>query len=415
MAARPRRTAEMDHDPPEDALVNFSDDQDDDLDTEQSPERFREAVLYGTDWTVRTLLQQIEQGNIDLSPNFQRRDAWSRRNKSRFIESVALQLPIPQIVLAERKEQRGTYVVLDGKQRLLTLAQFAGGLSNDHPLWEESTKTSPLRLAGLKVLNELNGKTYNDVIESVALSQIRTQFDNHTIRSALIRNWPDDDYLYEVFIRLNTGSARLSPQELRQAMKPGPFTEFLGDRSGSSEILQAILGLSGPDFRMRDVDLLLRLIAFLTRLPGYKGNLKPFLDDTHDYFNSRWESEEKSVRALVDGIEDGLAFLAESFGNARLVGRRWVDGNFDGPVNRAVLDVQLASALDPNVRKAVEDKRLNLSETFVQMSRRSQEFNEAVSGTTKSIVAIRTRYGAWQKALEAVLGSQVSMPPLPNA
>lgn len=405
----------MDHIEPDDALVNFADDQDDDLDAEQSPDRFRDAVLYGTDWTVRTLLQQIEQGNIDLSPNFQRRDAWSRRNKSRFIESVALQLPIPQIVLAERKEQRGTYIVLDGKQRLLTLAQFAGDLSDDHPLWEESAKVGPLRLTGLKVLSDLNGKTYSDVVANAALGQFRTQFDNHTIRSALIRNWPDEDYLYEVFIRLNTGSARLSPQELRQAMKPGPFTEFLSIRSGSSATLQKILGLTGPDFRMRDVDLLLRLIAFLTRLPGYKGNLKPFLDDTHDHFNSRWGVEEKAVIALVDRIEDGLAFLVKCFGDARLVGRRWVNDHFDGPVNRAVLDVQIASALAPNVRKAVDNKVLNLPEVFVEMSRQSQEFGEAVSGTTKSISAIRARYAVWQHALEAVVGTTVSMPALPNA
>jgi hypothetical protein len=207
----------MQHAPEDNALVNFADDQEDDLDATPAPDRFRDAVLYGTDWTVRTLLQQIEQGNIDLSPDFQRRDAWSARNKSRFIESVALQLPIPQIVLAERKEQRGTYLVLDGKQRLLTLAQFAGDLPDDHPLWDESKKASALRLSGLRVLTDLNGKTYRDVTALADLAQIRTQFDNHTIRSALIRNWPDEDYLYEVFIRLNTGSARLSPQELRCA------------------------------------------------------------------------------------------------------------------------------------------------------------------------------------------------------
>ena len=51
-------------------LVNFDDDQDDDLDVSPNLDRFRDAVLYGTDWTVRTLLQQIEDGNIDLSPSF---------------------------------------------------------------------------------------------------------------------------------------------------------------------------------------------------------------------------------------------------------------------------------------------------------------------------------------------------------
>lgn len=396
-------------------LINFEDDRDDDLDQAPNPERFQEAVLYGTDWTVRTLLQQIEQGNIDLSPNFQRRDAWSARNKSRFIESVALQLPIPQIVLAERKEQRGTYIVLDGKQRLLTLAQFASDLSENHPLRNESVREFPLKLKGLTILESLNGKTYKDVVDNPDLAKIRTQFDNHTIRSALIRNWPDDDYLYEVFIRLNTGSSRLSPQELRQAMKPGGFTEFLSERSASSEILQLVLGLSGPDFRMRDVDLLLRMIAFLSRLPLYKGNLKPFLDDTQNYYNENWLQERKSIETLTGRIEDGLIFLATCFGSPLVVGRRWNGTRFESPVNRAVLDVQIASALDGAVRNTVAHGKLNLEQTFVKMSEERQDFKQAVSGTTKSIRAIRTRYEVWQNVLEQAIQAEVRFPVLPNA
>ncbi|WP_433866901.1 DUF262 domain-containing protein [Ralstonia wenshanensis] len=397
------------------ALVNFEDDRDDDLEDGQNPDRFRDAVLYGTDWTIGTLVQQIEQGNIDLSPDFQRRDAWTVRTKSRFIESVALQLPIPQIVLAERKEQRGTYIVLDGKQRLLTLAQFASELPPDHALWgkSESAHPVPLRIGGLKVLEVLNGKTYQDLVERPELASLRTQFDNHTIRSALIRNWPDDDYLYEVFIRLNTGSARLSPQELRQAMKPGGFTEFLGDRSANSAILQQVLGLAGPDFRMRDVDMLLRMVAFLTRLTSYRGNLKQFLDETHDYFNSRWEDERRSVEVLVDRIEDGLRFLAECFDGPRKVGRRWAEGQFDAPVNRAVLDVQIASALDHSVRQAVEEGRLDLRACFADVCERNVAFVQAISGTTKSLTAIRTRYDVWRDTLEAAVGRKVDFPRLP--
>ncbi|HCH0556627.1 TPA: DUF262 domain-containing protein [Pseudomonas aeruginosa] len=396
----------------ETALINFSD-SDDDLDVIPNRERFREAVLYGTDWTVRSILQQIENGNIDLSPNFQRRDAWGPRNKSRFIESVALQLPIPQIVLAERKEQRGTYIVLDGKQRLLTLAQFAGELPDDHWLWGESQKKSHLKLSGLKILSDLNGKTYQDLVDKGDFAQLRTQFDNHTIRSALIRNWPDDDYLYEVFIRLNTGSARLSPQELRQAMKPGPFTSFLNARSASSVPIQRILGLDGPDFRMRDVDLLLRTIAFTTRLSAYTGNLKPFLDDTHDLLNANWDSEGKLIDDLVNRIEGGLEFLIDQFGDPRLVGRRWSDGYFEGPVNRAVLDVQLASSLDPNVRRYAQEGKLDLVNEFIQVSEK-QEFAQAISGTTKSIAAIRSRFNLWRNALEGAVGTALNFPALPN-
>lgn len=404
----------MTNDNEDSALVNFDDDQADDLDEPLNPDRFREAVLYGTDWTVRTLLDQIEEGNIDLSPSFQRRDAWSPKNKSRFIESVALQLPIPQIVLAERQDQRGSYIVLDGKQRLLTLAQFAGNLPENHPLWEQSKKTGPLKVSGLKVLKGFNGKTYQDVKGDPDLTKYRIQFDNHTIRSALIRNWPDEDYLYEVFIRLNTGSARLSPQELRQAMKPGPFTEFLNERSGTSEVLRELLGLSGPDFRMRDVDLLLRLIAFASKLAWYKGNLKPFLDQVHEYFNANWATEEGFIDSLTNDLEGGIKFLINAFGDAKRVGRRWEDGRFEGPVNRAVLDVQVATAMDPNVRAAVDSGKLDIESEFIKLSESRSDFSQAVTGTTKSITAIRLRYQVWQAALEQVIGHPVHIPELPN-
>lgn len=397
----------------ETGLINFADSEDE-LDSIPSRERFKEAVLYGTDWTVRSILQQIENGNIDLSPNFQRRDAWGIKNKSRFIESVALQLPIPQIVLAERKEQRGTYIVLDGKQRLLTLAQFAGDLPEDHWLWGESQKKTPLKLQGLKLLADLNGKTYNDLISREEFAQLRTQFDNHTIRSALIRNWPDDYYLYEVFIRLNTGSARLSPQELRQAMKPGPFTSFINAKSASSKVIQEILGLSGPDFRMRDVDLLLRTISFMTRLPAYTGNLKPFLDDTHDELNRTWEDKKDAIEELVVRLEDGMQFLIDCFGAPRLVGRRFNAGEFEGPVNRAVLDVQLAAALEPRVRSNVAAGKLDIVEAFKEVSSTNQEFITAISGTTKSISAIRTRFNVWREALEKIVGVSLNFPALPH-
>lgn len=395
-------------------LFNFAD-SDDELESVGGREKFKDAVLYGTDWTIRSILHQIENGNIDLSPNFQRRDAWSPRNKSRFIESVILQLPIPQIVLAERKEQRGTYIVLDGKQRLLTLAQFAGDLPEDHWLWGESHIKKSLKLSGLKLLSELNGKTYEDLAEEEGFASLKTQFDNHTIRSALIRNWPDDDYLYEVFIRLNTGSARLSPQELRQAMKPGPFTEFLSDRSAESIPLQKILGLSSPDFRMRDVDLLLRTISFMTRLPSYKGNLKPFLDETHDFLNENWAEEGPAIEELVDRIEGGINFLIECFGEPRFVGRRWTTSKFEGPVNRAVLDVQLASALEPTVRKYVEAGKLEFVAEFIRVSDANQDFIRAISGTTKSISAIRARFTIWKETLERLIGEELTFPALPHA
>ena len=74
------------------------------------------------DWTVDTIVRQVEQENIDLDPAFQRRNAWRDHRRSRLIESFILGFPVPQLVLAENPRRRGTFIVIDGKQRLLTVA-----------------------------------------------------------------------------------------------------------------------------------------------------------------------------------------------------------------------------------------------------------------------------------------------------
>src|ERR1035437_9473823 len=62
---------------------------------------FDEAVIAATDWTAETLLSQLRQGHILLNPHFQRREAWTPGRQSKFIESLFLGLPVPQLVLAE--------------------------------------------------------------------------------------------------------------------------------------------------------------------------------------------------------------------------------------------------------------------------------------------------------------------------
>ena len=46
---------------------------------------FSDAVIWGTDWTTETIVSQLNRGNIELNPKFQRREAWDKVRKSRFI------------------------------------------------------------------------------------------------------------------------------------------------------------------------------------------------------------------------------------------------------------------------------------------------------------------------------------------
>ena len=117
---------------------------------------FPKAVIWGTDWTTETIARQIAKGNIDLNPSFQRRDAWSDKEKSKLIESLILNIPVPTIVLAEDRKKRNHYIVIDGKQRLLSIIQF---YSDNRVIKEELKDTyTTLTLSGLETLNGLNKK-----------------------------------------------------------------------------------------------------------------------------------------------------------------------------------------------------------------------------------------------------------------
>jgi hypothetical protein len=157
-----------------------------------------QAVVNGTDWTVETILSQINKGNIQLNPKFQRRDAWGVDRKSKFIESLILGFPVPQIVLAEAKGKKGSYLVIDGKQRLLSIRQFAS--PNDDPSF------SQLRLKDLTIRPELAGKSLVDLQTNVNMDDDLRAFENATIRTVVIKNWPSESCVYQVFLRQKTGS-----------------------------------------------------------------------------------------------------------------------------------------------------------------------------------------------------------------
>ena len=206
------------------------------------------------DWTVETIVRQVEKENIDLDPAFQRRNAWRDHRRSRLIESFILGFPVPQLVLAENPRRRGTFVVIDGKQRLLTIASLYLTAYRDY--W-----TQP-RFSGLSVLEDLNQIGLDAFLKESQYSKYRRQLGNADIRTTVITGFHDEDVLYDIFYRINTGSVPLSSQELRQVLNRGEFAKYLLEVTGEQNPLWEVLDIEAPDPRLRDVELLLRLIAW---------------------------------------------------------------------------------------------------------------------------------------------------------
>lgn len=356
--------------------------------------RFSEAVLYSTDWTVETILSQLRKGNIQLNPNFQRRDAWSNSRKSLFIESIIVGLPIPQLVLAESHEARGKYIVLDGKQRLLSLLKFTGG---------EDGEGNGFMLSGLQARPDLLRVRYSKLASDPEYNSDINAFLNYTIRTVTIRNWPNRDFLYQVFLRLNTQSVKLSPQELRQAIAPGPFTSFADDFSAASRAIQGLIGRTTPDPRMRDVEILVRHLSFQTRFAEYRGRMKDFLDEMCILGNGRWESNESNIRTQAQNLELAIEVLQSIFGEklARKPGSR--------SFNRALFDALSFFATRQDVRDAMKMHSHKLIEDYDSLFA-DDKFREAIESDTAGIPNTVTRILKWGEILNRTCRLRLELP-----
>ena len=360
-----------------------------------------DAVVTSTDWTTETILSQLRRGNIELSPRFQRREAWVDSRKSAFIESLFLGLPVPQIVLAERLDRRGSYIVIDGKQRLLSIRRFGVEESDD--------EFKPLKLSGLKSRTDLNGHTWTSLTDAPEFQDDKDAYENQTIRTVVVRNWKDEGFLYLVFLRLNTGSVPLSPQELRQALHPGPFTNFVEEYSSNSLSIKTALGLSKPDFRMRDVELLIRFFAFAESIDTYNGNLKTFLDNTSRHFNDHWHNRQSDIEEIADQCDKAIDRTFEIFGENAF--RRWrSQTGYERRFNRAVFDIMTFYFRHSHAGQLAVSRKVEVKKAFEGLCGKDEVFNERLQTTTKSVGATFGRLGKWGVELNMVLGCQLEIP-----
>lgn len=364
-------------------------------------EDLREIVVFASDWTTETVVSQLKRKSIDINPLFQRRDAWDIKKKSKYIESLILGLPIPQIVLAEIT--KGVCSVLDGKQRLLTLLQFFG-------LSEDSRKK--FKLKGCDLRPDLDGKTIDDFENDSNLSELYNSLLNQTIRSVIIRNCKNPRILELVFIRLNTGSVQLSPHELRLARIPGDFMTYIDSQSYENAPLHFLLGCKGADFRMRDAELLTRFFAFKYRLNKYSGELSNFLDDSSQYFNDNWEKVKEEIKTTMAAFTVGCEFLISIFNDHAC--RKWNKDHYEKRFNRAIFDAFIYYFSDNKIISLLKGKENEIENAYKELCCSSDDFLESVGVSTKKVVSVFNRIYIIGKMLNDKFDLSISLPSLNN-
>ena len=361
-----------------------------------TPADFKETFIIPSDWTVSTPRQEMND-IVDLSPSFQRRSVWTKKAKSKFIESLILGIPIPQILFAEDKNYRNNFLILDGKQRLTAIKEF---------FEERFDDGSKFQIQGLDDLSEINGETWSTLRQN--FPEYARSIEAAPIRTAIIRGWKKDDILYEIFFRLNSGSVKLSPMELRMSLIRGPYLREVIKKTSQIRSIQQLLGLKSADKRMKDVEVAIRHMAFCDNRVSYRGNLKNFLDDYCRIQNDTYDSDrvEQELRALDDVIKFGM----EVFGSGRF-GRKFVSRyrKYERSFNRAVFDVLAWSFSSSSMRHFASEDHQRYREIFERVCE-DQLFIKYVESTTKSIEATYGRFSIWGSALRQASQIELELP-----
>ena len=358
--------------------------------------------IYSRDWTIETIHNQISQQNIDLNPKFQRRNAWTDDRRSKLIESLIIGLPVPEIVLAEHPVKQKSFIVIDGKQRLLTIAGFIDPTVN---YWKKA------QLGNLKLRPDLKGATYDRLQAGGGSEDDFRKFLNADIRCTVVSNVKSSDVLYDIFYRLNTGSVPLSTQELRQVLHKGDFADYLIEITNTLQPIHRVLGLNGPDARLRDAEIVLRFISLLLFAATYRGNLKLFLDDSMRVVTADWATFSTKVKACYKELNKAITLLTDVFGS-NLVGRKYVDGDWESRFNRVLFEVEaFYFRLLPDGTITTRTKRKFL-DGFKKLCDKNSDFRNSIEATTKTNERYETRFRLFQELINESFGVDLQTIPI---
>lgn len=240
--------------------------------------RIRKVHTQSLDLSFNELLDMHKSTpkELDIRPEYQRLFQWSEGARSRFIESLLLEMPVPPVYVIE--EEEGKYLLIDGLQRISSYLHFRGELLASH-LDPPVNLGDKLRLCDCDIVEELNGKTFDELGTALQI-RVKRAF----VRVEVVRKGSDPRFKYHMFKRLNTGGQILTSQQLRNCTIRLLDTRFNDFIVAMSEVEAFKTSCSQVLTRERklgafDQELVLRFFAFKNARDDFKHDVDDFLTE----------------------------------------------------------------------------------------------------------------------------------------
>lgn len=275
-------------------------------------ERQKEVSYQIREYPIEVLVdrhtQKQKEGKNELFvPDYQRDLVWEDRRQSLFIESLLIGLPIPYLFVADAggdsEELAGRLEIIDGTQRIRTLARFVG---------------NELVLEGLEKLPSLVGFKFNDLSPSR-----QRRFLRITLRLIELTEQADEETRLDMFNRINTGSVKLNPMETRRGSKKGPFLDLVTELSKDARFINLAPVSKARARRFEREELVTRFFAFADDYEKFGTTeagkvVADFIDEYVDRENNLLADKKMGAReaARLRGQWDKmLAFVKQRFPN----------------------------------------------------------------------------------------------------
>jgi len=270
-----------------------------------------EVDVRETPFSVFEIVRQYEKGNLKIDPEFQRNRVWSPKQMSWFMESILLNIPLPQLFL--NQDKKGKYIVVDGLQRITTIYDFLNG---------------NFAFQELEALPWLNGKRFSD------LGDLQSRIEDRKLPAYIIRPSVPLKMIYDIFKRINTGGTQLERQEIRNCIYLGASTKLLKELS-ELEVFKKAIDWGIGSKRMKDREAVLRYIAFklFHYKNDYKNDMDDFLGNAMKKINIEMDSDE--IDEIKEDFIRVMKCTYQFFGNRNF---RIPTGSSRGRINIAVME-----------------------------------------------------------------------------
>lgn len=329
--------------------------------------------VYPSDYTLSVLQQMWEDEDI-LVPPFQRKFVWTQKQASLLIESLLMGLPVPQVFFFVLPDS--TFLVIDGLQRIMSVVYYFSGYFGEETY---QGKKTVFRLAGLSSKSPYANKTYNELS-----SEDRRKLKNRVLRVINVKQIGpenDDTSAYHIFERLNTGGTPLNAQEIRNCVYHGPLVDLL-TKLNTDTNWRKILGKDPLDKHQKDIELILRVLAFSTRLDKYEKPMKEFLNKTMSHYRSAKFPEIEKFESVFPEV---CKRIVAEFGHRPF--------HPHGRINASALDSIMAALV-----VGFDSLPHDLGDRYKQLTR-SPEFLDTLSVSTSDATVVTNRHGVVRKVL----------------